>query len=713
MRSRFLIPFLCTIFLACGISLSAEADIVFPAKLELVETSPGVYHVVFVLPVIGGKVIKAKPLLPESSEMLNDPVISGNDNFKILNFDMKIPLEGLSDQVIGIEGLAGNQIDILLTIQTLDGRNYEKSLSPVNPFFIVPSTPSFGKLLIDGIWEGVQLSINQLSLLFLFLFFLPKMKFRAWLLALGMASIGLLFGRLLSQNQYLMLPDFLAPLTVATLLLIFALVKTAKRNLDLSRIGLTILILILGISIGEIGQFEVELNTTGETVSERNTLSFFLAIGAFLGMVIYLLFARESRWIYHRFLIKRFTTKVVTTWLGILTVAYLVYQLSLVWNVPSMFPPVPLLLVLLLISTSRFQLGILQHLLLILCLVLGTWIGFQLTPPTLLYSLVGGVIGLLLLFQAFEVKVNKGVILFVSGFAAIACAWYLGDFSNTGLSFAIAQASGMILISGLIYWFAILILPRGKNQSERISSKLISTLLGLSLGIFWFGNDLLDFVSTFSLQWDLGKITIPILSLSLLLFAIFLWPRYRKIHQSLEIKRKKPIQSLALLAIGLFTISLTYTVYNPFYEVNAPAKTQAQTILNQVLDQTYRAFNLEDENELFEALDVSVTADLVDDIYLDSRRRLNVGLREGSEVLVQEVKVEDIGELTGAAASEAGFEYPATWTVTARVKHLQHIHYRQNKYIGQVKLLLEEGNWKIAKIVLTSEDRTIIAGKAL
>ena len=44
----------------------AHADIVYPSRLELIETEPGILEVTFVLPVIQGKVLNARPILPEA-----------------------------------------------------------------------------------------------------------------------------------------------------------------------------------------------------------------------------------------------------------------------------------------------------------------------------------------------------------------------------------------------------------------------------------------------------------------------------------------------------------------------------------------------------------------------------------------------------------------------------------------------------------------------
>ena len=68
----------------------------------------------------------------------------------------------------------------------------------------------------------------------------------------------------------------------------------------------------------------------------------------------------------------------------------------------------------------------------------------------------------------------------------------------------------------------------------------------------------------------------------------------------------------------------------------------AITILHQGLTffaSFNHAFNLEDEDMLYEQLAKSVDQRLIEDIYLDSRRKLRAGVRQGAEVLVKDVEL--------------------------------------------------------------------------
>jgi hypothetical protein len=103
----------------------------------------------------------------------------------------------------------------------------------------------------------------------------------------------------------------------------------------------------------------------------------------------------------------------------------------------------------------------------------------------------------------------------------------------------------------------------------------------------------------------------------------------------------------------------------------------------------------------------------VEDLYLDSRRRLNAGTREGTEVTVRDVSVVEIGDPAERTAGSGAFSYDCRWVVTSRVRHLQHIHHRQNIYGGVLTLTVDGSRWKIARVELASEDRVLLSAPSI
>jgi hypothetical protein len=134
-------------------------------------------------------------------------------------------------------------------------------------------------------------------------------------------------------------------------------------------------------------------------------------------------------------------------------------------------------------------------------------------------------------------------------------------------------------------------------------------------------------------------------------------------------------------------------------------------ILEKLLSETYHAFNLNDEEALFKQLSKNVGDELVENLYLDSRRRLTSGVRQGAEVTVKEVSVVRVKDTAMPEVMGADqFSYEVDWMVTARVKHLQHVHHRRNMYTGVLTVRVEDGAWKVQQVDLRSEEREVIPG---
>jgi hypothetical protein len=205
----------------------------------------------------------------------------------------------------------------------------------------------------------------------------------------------------------------------------------------------------------------------------------------------------------------------------------------------------------------------------------------------------------------------------------------------------------------------------------------------------------------------LGLARLPLLSFGFLIAALVLWARWKRMHQEPEAKTRAG-HRFAFVAAFLLLPYGTLAVPNPFFAAYAPRGDGARLIMSKVLEDTYRALNIKDEDELYDTLAESVTVDLVGDLYLDNRRRLTAGTRQGTEVTIRGVSVLDIGDPTEVAAAEGGYSYDCRWAVVARVQHLQHVHHRRQIYSGVLTLRAEESRWKIAGVELHSEDRVVL-----
>lgn len=715
--------FRCILVLVLFQTSTLKADISFPARLELIEVEPGIFEVMFVLPVIQGKVLKATPVLPDLCEYLGSPVIEGNENFKIMRWRIACDPKLLAGQRVGIDNLAGSQIDIILQILLLDGRAYRSKLSPVNAFYSIPYPPTSFALLQTAILEGLRIPLTNFALYLLLMILVTIAIVRKnWL------STGLIFvvfqalGTYLSAQTWLQVPSYLLSTILLALALSGALILAQKRAIEIPKTLFLCTSAIIGLFFGA-GRTEPELMQQ-LTPSEGAVYFIFVTVGVALGVTLLFLFTKELNYVLKLFLIKikKYSFPQILGYvIGILTVGLLLRYASLLWNAPSLIPQIPVILILFTITFAVY-LGLgLQSIskwglfFMAAPMAMGMVFGFDYPFVSIAYPAV--VVGIIFGWVRLRTT-NKGnhwvdaVVFIGSSFFG---GLYLASFVTNTMSYAVGQAIGFFIILVLLFLFVVYLVRR---KAQYIIAKGIQTLNYIALFFIGFAMVLCslyyvrEYYPTMAPDLAIGLVPIPILSIILFLAAIVSWPRYREAHKAMNLKRKAPVTSFALLIGGLLTIPFTFSINNPWHAAQTPDRQEMQAIMQHTLSQTYTAFNIKDENELFLELSKTVDEGLIDDIYLDSRRRFSVGLREGSEVWVKEVNVDSIGSAMEKSPADSGLEYPAEWTVTARVKHLQHIHYRQNKYNGTITIMPEENQWKIAKITLNSEDRKVLASAA-
>jgi hypothetical protein len=270
----------------------------------------------------------------------------------------------------------------------------------------------------------------------------------------------------------------------------------------------------------------------------------------------------------------------------------------------------------------------------------------------------------------------------------------------------VAHATAMLAL------LAFLFLAAHRHAARTGSGGVAARLVGLAaaaLAVFWRLDGYRDWMAgEVAAEATMGMLRLPVLTLILALAALLLWPRRRR-FQPLPARRTLPVHWWLLLA-ALFTVSVAgVRVRNPFYTPRMPTGTEARSIMAVLLTDAYLAFNLPDEEAALDRLARNLSADLVPGVYLDSRRRLMAGTREGAEVTVKDVRVISVDAPTDSNAGDGAFKYPCKWVVTARVRHWQHLHVRQNVYVGALTIRIEGDRWKIDDLELMSEEREIVS----
>ncbi len=130
---------------------------------------------------------------------------------------------------------------------------------------------------------------------------------------------------------------------------------------------------------------------------------------------------------------------------------------------------------------------------------------------------------------------------------------------------------------------------------------------------------------------------------------------------------------------------------------------KASEILGALLHNVYRAFDFRDESSIYDVLERSVTGDLLAQIYLETRRGLELASQGGARAKVKEIELVRVA--SEGLDGETGFLARCTWNVKGAVGHWGHIHQRTNQYQAEFKIQPVEGSWKITDLELLQEER--------
>jgi len=174
--------------------------------------------------------------------------------------------------------------------------------------------------------------------------------------------------------------------------------------------------------------------------------------------------------------------------------------------------------------------------------------------------------------------------------------------------------------------------------------------------------------------------------------------------------RKKWIVSRAILlgsaALGFVLYPFaSYPMDLPWVSQWAPSSQRTSQVLDGLLSNVYRAFDVRNESRVYDRLAVSVTGDKLAQIYLENRKSLEFENRGGARANVDEVNILAVNDVTRSENND--FVADAQWSVSGSVNHFGHSHYRQNQYHALVTFAAVDGSWKIRAIELIDEKRVL------
>lgn len=176
----------------------------------------------------------------------------------------------------------------------------------------------------------------------------------------------------------------------------------------------------------------------------------------------------------------------------------------------------------------------------------------------------------------------------------------------------------------------------------------------------------------------------------------------------------RPLLAACVVAAVGTAASLPFaraTLAIPFLPPPNLSQEDATEVLASLLNNIYRAFDWRDEAVIYDRLSLSIAGNLLTDVYLQTRRGMELEGQGGARVNVDQVDILNAQSIATGVTASGGFVYRCRWNASGSVGHWGHIHRRVNQYDAVFTVEPIEGRWKIAAIDLRDEKR-IDAGAA-
>jgi hypothetical protein len=195
---------------------------------------------------------------------------------------------------------------------------------------------------------------------------------------------------------------------------------------------------------------------------------------------------------------------------------------------------------------------------------------------------------------------------------------------------------------------------------------------------------------------------LPVVSLIVFLSGILLFIVFFKIRNGFQLRFSGVF--LIITAFILYPF-LRYPVKLPGSLQLKPSEEQVSTLMDDLLTNVYQAFDVRDEERVYDRLSVSSTGDQLTKIYLENRKSLEFENRSGARANVDRVDI--IGINTVSREEGQTYVVDTEWLVSGSVNHFGHTHYRRNQYHAYIHLSIVDDFWKIRDIELIEEKRIL------
>jgi len=145
--------------------------------------------------------------------------------------------------------------------------------------------------------------------------------------------------------------------------------------------------------------------------------------------------------------------------------------------------------------------------------------------------------------------------------------------------------------------------------------------------------------------------------------------------------------------------------YDKVFNQSIPSKAETAKILQGLMLNTYRAFMLQRDEDVYDTLARSVSGEFLSEVYLQNREKMRLGNSDEAMAIIHQLDIKSIDSIDQKKNGSIGIV--ANWDVYGSVHHQKHVHYRCNTYTAKVIIKPTENYWKLVKIQLLDEQRVL------
>lgn len=197
-----------------------------------------------------------------------------------------------------------------------------------------------------------------------------------------------------------------------------------------------------------------------------------------------------------------------------------------------------------------------------------------------------------------------------------------------------------------------------------------------------------------------ASVHIPLFSvifISMILFVLF------RNHWSLSgLSRWRKFFFVLHIMLAIVSFPVGFKTNIPFLNKTTYTDPEASELIDQLLKNTYRAFDFREEEDIYDKLALCNDNELLQKIYLQTRKSMVIENQGEIEAKVDEVL---LTKTEKQSFEGDGLAFRCNWIVKGVVGHWGHKHRRVNQYDAIIKIRPLEGVWKMIDLDIIEEVR--------